>query len=182
MKAIDLIIEEVIAAEGGYVNNPNDRGGATCWGITEAVARAAGYTGPMKDLPKDKAREIYWRQYVSGPNFAEILPVSSAIAAELVDTGVNMGTGIASEFIQTALNAFNEQGKRYADLKVDGQLGLATIAALKTFLAHRGAEGEAVMLKALNCLQGARYLSITVSRQANESFVYGWIKNRVSVS
>jgi len=38
MANIDELIEDVIEREGGYVNHPADRGGATNWGITEAVA------------------------------------------------------------------------------------------------------------------------------------------------
>lgn len=181
MKSADSIIDEVLQAEGGYVNDPRDRGGETNWGITVAVARAAGYTGPMRDMPRSVARDIYWRQYVTGPNFDDIIPLSPAIAAELIDTGVNMGTGVASQFLQQALNAFNEQGARYPDLKVDGQIGLKTISNLQAFLKHRGKEGESVMLKALNCLQGARYIAITESRPANEGFVYGWIRARVAL-
>lgn len=175
------IINGVIEREGGYVNDPRDAGGETMYGITKTVARAAGYTGAMKDMPRAVAENIYWRQYVTGPNFDDIMPVSEAIAAELVDTGVNMGPGIAGQFLQSALNAFNEGGKRYPDLKVDGQIGLATIGALRTFLQHRGKAGETVMLKALNCLQGARYLSITEARPANEAFVYGWFRERVGL-
>jgi lysozyme family protein len=51
---IDQLIEEVIGREGGYSNHPADRGGATRWGITEAVARAHGYRGVSADL-LDKA-------------------------------------------------------------------------------------------------------------------------------
>ena len=36
----DALIDAVIDREGRYVNHPADRGGPTCWGITEAVARA----------------------------------------------------------------------------------------------------------------------------------------------
>ncbi|MBW5870648.1 hypothetical protein H0I69_23225, partial [Yersinia enterocolitica] len=53
--------------------------------------------------------------------------------------------------------------------------------ALKAFLRHRGKEGEHVLLKGLNCTQGERYLELAESREANESFVYGWVKERVTI-
>ena len=56
-----------------------------------------------------------------------------------------------------------------------------TLAALRTFLAHRGLEGETVLLKALNCLQGARYIELAEARPQNKSFVYGWLRERVAV-
>ena len=48
-----------------------------------------------------------------------------------------------------------------------------TIDALRRLLAVRGAAGETVLLRALNSLQGARYIEIAEGRQANEGFVFG---------
>lgn len=179
--SIEALIDGVIGREGGYSNNPNDPGGATMWGITERVARANGYTGPMSAMPRDTAKDIYFSQYVSRPGFAVILPLSERIGEELVDTGVNMGPSVAATMLQRALNALNSQGRHYADIAVDGDCGPATIAALKAFLAKRGAAGEAVMLKALNVLQGERYIEIAEKRQASEDFLFGWLANRVAL-
>lgn len=54
----DAHIDAVIDREGRYVNRPADRGGPTCWGITEAVPRGQGYHGAMRDLPRTTAVEI----------------------------------------------------------------------------------------------------------------------------
>jgi lysozyme family protein len=178
--SVDSIIEGVIGREGHFTNNPADPGGPTMWGITERVARANGYTGPMSALPRDKAKDIYFSQYVTKPGFAAIIPLSAAIAEELVDTGVNMGPAVASIFLQKALNTFNNQGRDYLDLKVDGDVGPATIGALKALLAHRGHDGEVVMLRALNALQGEHYISIGANRPASEAFEFGWFLQRVS--
>lgn len=178
---IDEIIDDVLRAEGGYVNDSADRGGETNWGITAAVARASGYTGSMRDLPKEVARDIYHEKYVVGPGFAAIASVSPAVAAELVDTGVNMGTKTAGTFLQRVLNAMNDGGSNYADVKVDGNVGPSTMSALRRFLQTRGKRGEVVMLRALNALQGARYIELAESRPENERFVFGWLANRVVV-
>ncbi|WP_283938820.1 putative peptidoglycan-binding domain-containing protein, partial [Escherichia coli] len=45
----------------------------------------------------------------------------------------------------------------------------------------RGKDGELVMLTALNCTQGECYLALAEKREANESFVYGWMKARVMI-
>ena len=58
MPDIIELIDELIEREGGYVNHPADRGGPTRFGITEAVARAHGYAGPMKWLPREEAAAI----------------------------------------------------------------------------------------------------------------------------
>lgn len=178
--SIDKLIDGVIGREGGYVNDPRDPGGATIWGITERVARANGYTGPMKDMPREAAKNIYFAQYVQKPGFAAVMAESEAVAEELVDTGVNMGPPIAGLMLQKALNGLNNQARDYPDLLEDADFGPASIAALKAYLAKRGKDGEAVLLKALNCLQGARYIEIARGRPASEAFLFGWLRTRVA--
>ena len=56
---VDQLIDELIDREGGYVNHPADRGGPTCWGVTQQVARAYGYIGDMRALPRSTAVRIY---------------------------------------------------------------------------------------------------------------------------
>lgn len=180
MPTIDDVIEEVLRREGGYVNDPSDAGGATNFGITQATARQNGYTGDMRALPRALAKEIYLRQYVAAPGFGAIATISPAIAAELVDTGVNMGPGVAGRFLQRALNALNRRGRDYPDLAVDGICGAGTRAALTAFLAKRAAPGEMVLLKALNALQCERYIALAEARQQNEEFVFGWLAGRVA--
>lgn len=63
---------------------------------------------------------------------------------------------------------------------VDRAIGPATIEAPRRFAAVLGRAAEGVLLKALNALQGARCIEITESRQANESFVFGWLSSRVA--
>lgn len=179
--SIDSLIEGVIGREGAFTNNPSDPGGATMWGVTERVARANGYTGPMNAMPRETAKNIYFSQYVQRPGFAAVMQVSDRIAEELVDTGVNMGPAIAGTLLQRSLNALNSRARYWPDLLVDGDCGPATIAALKALMATRGPTGETVLLKALNCLQGERYIRIAEGRPASEDFVYGWLANRVSL-
>ena len=57
--SFDTEFQRVVLIEGGYSDNPLDSGGKTKYGITEAVARAYGYTGEMRDLPLSVARAIY---------------------------------------------------------------------------------------------------------------------------
>ena len=178
---IEQIISGIIVREGGFVDHPNDLGGPTKYGITEAVAVANSWLEPISALTECKAREIYLKQYSIKPGFGYVLDFSPRIAAELVDTGVNMGVTTAIKFLQRALNALNREGNIYQDLDVDGYIGNQTLAALIAYLNHRGAEGEEVMLKALNCLQGARYIELSEAREANESFTYGWLRERIAI-
>ena len=183
-KVVTDAIRRTLVAEGCYVDNPHDKGGKTMWGITEAVARKWGYVGDMQALPLVAAQAIYEQEYFRAPRFIDIVPLSAAIAEELFDTGVNQGTATAAKYLQRALNVFNLSHTKtplYPDLKVDGAIGPATLEALRLYLQHRGKEGELVMLTALNCLQGARYIELCEARERNEEFVYGWLHHRVTI-
>ena len=177
---VDGLIDALIEREGGYVNNPADKGGPTCFGISEAVARANGYRGAMRQLPREEAAAIYRRLYWLRPHFDDVAERSARLAAELFDTGVNMGPAVAITFLQRALTALNRNGTDYADLTPDGRVGGATLAALDGFFAKRGTTtGETVLLRAIEALQGERYLRLAERRPANEAFLYGWLANRI---
>ncbi len=177
---IESMIDVTIGKEGGYSNHPSDRGGETMWGITAAVARRNGYAGPMKTMPRETAKAIYRQEYAIRPGFAAVAEISPAVGEELFDTGVNMGPDIPARWFQEWLNAFNGQGKLYADIKEDGDIGPATLATFRAYLKARGAEAASVMLRALNCSQGERYKVLARGRAANEDFVFGWIRARVA--
>lgn len=179
MKTLEEILEDVLAAEGGYSNNPSDAGGETNYGITVLVARANGYHGDMRYLPRELAKQIYTIQYWLTPKLDQVNNLSSSVAVEMFDTGVNAGVSFAVKALQDALNILNRNGADYKDVVVDGNIGPATLLALGQYLAKRGKDGENVLVKVLNIIQGAHYISITKSRPANEAFLTGWIKNRV---
>jgi len=93
---------------------------------------------------------------------------------------VNMGPAVAATFLQRALTALNRNGSDYSDLVPDGRIGEQTLAALDAFLERRGKDsGETVLLRALEALQGERYLRLAERRPANEAFLYGWLANRI---
>jgi len=176
---VAALIDELIAREGGYSNHPADRGGPTHFGITQAVARANGYAGDMRKLPRSLAETIYRRLYWERPGYAFVAEIAPNVAAELFDSAVNMGSATATGFLQRALNALNRNQKDYPDLKTDKLIGAKTLAALGAFMRLRGKAGEKVLLKAIEALQGERYVALAESRPANEAFLYGWLANRI---
>jgi len=182
-KTPKVMIDDVITREGDYVNNPADRGGPTRFGITQALARASGYQGDMKALPRTLAFDIYWRQFVTATGIDLLAKRSPELAAEALDTGVNMGAPWGVMFLQRALNAFNEGGKLWPDLaKVDGNYGGKSDAALAAYLAHPRRGRIDVLSAAMNALQGERYIGIAERNQSQEAFVYGWLLNRVAIA
>ena len=92
-----------------------------------------------------------------------------------------MGPAVAATFLQRALTALNRNGKDYPDLVPDGRIGAAHPAPRSTpsSSARHGRSGETVLLRALEALQGERYLRLAERRPANEAFLYGWLANRI---
>ncbi|MCH7825276.1 MAG: hypothetical protein IH849_10775 [Acidobacteria bacterium] len=67
----------------------------------------------------------------------------------------------------------DDRGAHYADIDVDGGVGDQTLGALRAFGSRRGQEGLDVLVAGLNCLQGARYVTIAEGRAESEKFIYG---------
>lgn len=174
------ILNRVLGVEGGFVHDARDSGGATRYGITEAVARAHGYSGPMKSLSVETAREIYRVSYWQPVKGDTLAAYSEALAHEVFDSAVNCGAGTASKWLQRSLNVLNAQGTHWADLDADGKIGPATLRALKALHTRRGAQGISVLVKMLDALQGQYYISLAERRAKDEAFVFGWFVHRVS--
>ncbi len=178
---IETLIAEVIQREGGYVNHPADRGGPTNFGITQQVARAYGYKGDMRALPRATAVAIYRKLYWTDPKLDQLAAVFPEIGHELFDTAVNMGAATAARFVQRVLNVCNRGAVDYPDIATDGNIGRLTIAAAQGLKDKRGKGAGEVLRKAIDGLQATRYVEIAESNPSQEAFSYGWLANRVGV-
>lgn len=170
-------------AEGGFSDNPHDSGGPTNHGITEAVARAHGFKGDMRDLPAERATEIAKAQYWDLLRLDEVAALAPEVAKELFDTGFNCGPGVAAKFLQDGLNAFNRSHNEqpdYPEVTVDGAIGAMTVHSLRLFIEKRKADGVTVLLRYLNCRQGCYYDELRKRRVKDEEFMFGWFKTRVT--
>jgi lysozyme family protein len=176
---IAAVVGGVVAIEGGYVNDPNDSGGETNHGITVAVAREHGYTGPMDSLPEEKARDIYADAYIRGPKFDQVLARSPAVGTKLADIGVNAGPGRAARWLQQSLNDLSRGGRDFAAVAVDGSIGPGTMAAYAALEQRRGrVKACELTIKLLDGYQTAHYTALAKG-SANSSFLVGWIDNRI---
>jgi lysozyme family protein len=176
-------IDSILAKEGKYVNNPNDSGGETNWGITVEEARANGYYAPMNIMARETAYDIYYKRYWLATGIAEIATIDAGIAERLLDIAVNQGIYRAGEFCQRLLNALNRNERDFKDLKVDAKIGAATREALRKFLEARGKGDKRtnsieVFKKGLRAMQGHFYIDLAERRPKDEEFLYGWLFNR----
>lgn len=117
MANFDILFNRLMEHEGGYINHPSDPGGETMWGVTKRVARANGYNGSMRQLPKSTAQAIahkdYWRA-IKGDDLPD------DVAWQVFDAAYNHGNRNAVKFLQRAIGASD-----------DGIIGPRTLAAVK---------------------------------------------------
>jgi len=112
----DTAFDLLITHEGGFSNHPDDPGGATMYGVTEAVARAEGYTGAMRDLSLDFAKQIYRKRYWDACRCDQM---PDQLRYPLFDAAVNSGPNQAIKWLQSA-----------AGVKADGKIGPVTRSAV----------------------------------------------------
>ena len=117
-KAIELILKH----EGGYVNDPDDAGGETNYGISK---RSYPHLN-IKDLTREEAIEIYQKDWWERYRYNQI--DSARLAAKVFDFAVNAGPSASHLHLQLAINKVS--GTR---LKVDGILGNKTLDAVNNF-------------------------------------------------
>jgi typhoid toxin secretion A len=181
---ITQIIDEIIAREGGYVDHLDDQGGPTNFGISLRLYvkyHPNANRASIAKITRAEAFSIYYQEFYKLTNIYKLTPISEAIATEVLDSAVNFGPTSAIHFLQRALNVFNMQQQVYPDVAVTNTITEPTIRGLSAFMNKRGAEGEQVLLKALNALQAVKYIELAESKQKSESFVYGWIRARVNM-
>lgn len=182
------VIDDIIRKEGDdkFTNDPNDPGGPTKFGVTAAklgewrkLGRVAT-ADEVRNLQRPEAVDIFYNDYIVKPGFALVAAVSPAIAEELVDTGVNMGTGTPGPWLQRTLNSLNNEGHYWPDLLVDGRVGRATVDAIKALRKMRGDDlSDKLVLTGLNAFQFVRYVELCEKRSGNEEYQFGWLKARV---
>lgn len=128
MRTVRQIAEEIVAREGGYVNDPDDPGGATKHGVTVGTLRRLGLdlTGDgmvdaadVRRLDRKQAADIFVRHYFEAPGIARLPEV---LQASVFDMYVNAG----SHAVKILQRLLQEMGQ---DVAVDGKIGPRTAAA-----------------------------------------------------
>ena len=105
MKTFEDALTVVLGQEKGYVNDPVDPGGATNFGITQAVARAHGYQGDMQDFTQDAASAIYRSDYW---NACKCDSLAWPLSLYVFDCAVNQGPGTAIRVLQHSLGTVED--------------------------------------------------------------------------
>lgn len=144
--------------EGGYVNNPADKGGETYAGITASTAQGAGYTGTMNPIPAATVASIYLNNFWNPAGLDGA--VDQAIGTALLD-GAADGLGNLGQVAQNALTALGVANDG------DGQWGPNTLAAVNSV-------DPDTFLAALSDAWKAWYQAIVARDPSQETFIDGW--------
>ena len=147
------IIEKVLEHEGGYVNDKDDLGGETKYGITKRFYPNLD----IKNLSREQAKEIYYQDYWI-PSKAKLLP--KELRYPYFDCVVNTGQRRAVKILQQACN-----NKNSFEIKEDGLIGAATISACKKLEADRFISYRILF-----------YSLLISDNPTQEKFWYGWYK------
>lgn len=173
--------------EGGYANDPNDRGGETYCGIARNchpnwpgwnyidMVKSNGkinYNQKFNSLSPLVIRfykKIYWDK----SRLNEV--GSQGLADELFDIGVNMGRGTAIRLLKESINLLNKNGKRHKELIINGQVTDEVISILSIYY-EKGTLYHKVLIKTLNGLQLKRYIEICKNNPSQERYLVAWLK------
>lgn len=138
-------------------------GGKTKYGITEAVARKHGYTGKMIDLPIEKARDIYRKDYWDAYDLDDLS--NHDVASYVFDMAVNHGGNGMTKILQRALSY-------RLPVAIDGRWGPET----KEALTEMSRSYAANLLGALKVERGKFFMSIVEKNPSQRAFLWGWLK------
>ena len=152
------IIEVVLEHEGGYVNDPNDLGGETKYGITKRFYPSVD----IKNLTKEQAKTIYHTDYWRRGKCDEVPPHLRHI---YFDMCVNFGRSGAVKVLQQAANSKNRN-----KIDADGGIGPATLKAIQDITVDR--------VRAYRVL---RFANIVIDKPTQEKFWLGWFRRAIEV-
>ena len=178
MQSVKGIAQEIVHREGGYVNDPDDPGGATNFGVTIHTMRRLGLdldrdgdvdVSDVRALTRERAVDIFIKHYFEAPMIADL---PEPMHATVFDMYVNAG-GNAIKILQRLLRDMG------FDVSVDGALGPQSLAAVRA--AHKKAEGY--LVDAYGIARRNYYLRIADRRPASRKYARtragqkgGWIR------
>lgn len=176
------VLAATLAHEGGYVNDPFDRGGETYRGIsrkyhpnwpgwTRIDQRVYSHAKLEADPVLIAAVEEFYRAYYWAPIGGEDID-DRALAGALFDCAVNLGVKKAVWFLQRALNALSKGGALSGHVVPDRVWGRATARALRAQLA---ANGSAAIVMFITGMRTVHYLNLIEHDPRQGRFAHGWM-------
>ena len=171
-------VRKVLKSEGGYVNNPLDRGKATNRGVTLATLNeyfklknlGEATEKNIRDLTEEEAINIYKEMYYDKYRVERI---PEAIQFDYFDTLVNSGARNANKILQSSLR----QKLKRDDFDIDGIIGSQTMNAVEEASLsplHFRTERSGFMWNIVFDTDGRNIFN--PPRTSQGAFIVGWIK------
>jgi lysozyme family protein len=185
-------VAKLLTIEGGYVNDPKDRGGATKYGISLRFLKAEGAFDLDRDGKKDfdldfdgdidfqdirllslaDARVLYNRCFWQKMD-CDNLP--RPLGEIMFDQGVNGGLHAARKMLQMAINlCLVKYESAPPQIAVDGQVGMRTLSAMNWVICW-GALGMPALINAYRNVVRVRYQNIVQADPSQKRFLKGWL-------
>lgn len=177
-QTLERALEHTFAFEGGYVEDPDDPGGATKYGVSLRFLRSLGEierfdhdgdgdldAADVRELTREDAALVY-ADHFWNERFERIEPL---VAIKLFDFGVNVGPRQRTKFAQRAVNE-TEPGR----LIVDGILGPRTLEALREYASHY-TQGP-LLCADLEDHAARFYYGLAERRRASRKYLFGWLR------
>lgn len=165
-------IGQVLLHEGGFVNHPSDRGGATKFGVTQKTL--SHYLGrnasiqEVRDMTEETAREIYERLYFTGPRINTLPEPPRTL---VLDMAINHGPRNAIIMLQRIVN---EAG--FGPIDVDGRIGPNTRTAVMRAVTQMGPVFQNALVE-----ERIRFFHrITANDPSQTVFLKGWLNRAES--
>lgn len=167
------VVSVVLGFEGGYSNNPNDKGGATNLGITAGTLASAYKDGlvkhnDVKKLTRAEAVTIYRVRYWDA---CKCDKMPAPLDGLMFDMAVNHGCGGAGKILQRTLNAV--MGRHLTE---DGAIGPGTLKSLEKYLTMGSA---ATLARQVMLFRVKFYIDIVNNNSSQKTFFWGWLRLRV---
>lgn len=164
----DRAFSNSLGHEGGFVNDPNDAGGATKYGIclkTYKQFHPQATIETIKNLDLKEAKAFYHNRFWRVFHYDKI--ENTDLAIKIFDASINMGASQAHKCLQRALNSVG------FSLNDDGILGDETLQAL-----NRTAQPEwnFAILCAFRSEIAGFYRLLAAIKPQNQKFLKGWLK------
>ena len=175
MTQFDRALSFVFGNEGGYSNDPDDRGGATNLGITQSTLDRARKQIPnlpesVRDLTRAQAEEIYRALYWEASK-ADMMPYP--LCTLHFDVAVNHGVGGAAKLLQRTVNNYAAKAGLNVRVEVDGAVGPKTLSALCQCL---DLKGNVSLICEIYCNEREKYYrSIVENNPSQGVFLRGWL-------
>ena len=157
MADFHLAIPTVLKHEGGYVNDPNDAGGETAYGIS----RRSYPDLNIAHLTRTEAEQIYQRDFWMPLQLDAVN--DQQVATKVFDSAVLIGKSRAVKFLQRAV-----QSAGGGIVTVDGHLGPATLQAVNT-------ASPLLLMEAYRHLLATYYEGLAEAIPADGKFLNGWL-------